>query len=274
MENQFNWKTKDGLNIYAVDWPIKDAKAVILLIHGLGEHVHRYEHLVEFMHSHLIAVIGYDRRGHGKSEGKKGHTVSYDAFLDEIDHLLSETKVKYPDLPVYLYGHSMGGNLLLNFIIERYPAVAGAIATAAHISLSFTPNAVTLTLGKLMKSIYPGFSQNNGLDVNMLSRDQKVVQTYLDDPYVHDQLTAITGMNMLEKADFLNDFSGDFPVPLLIMHGSKDGITSPEGSKDFANRVGGDVTLKIWEGLYHEIQNEPEQKEVFETVLNWINAKE
>ncbi len=273
MGNTFSWTTEDGIDIYGIDWPIANAKAIVCIVHGLGEHIHRYEHAIDYFHKNNIAVIGYDRRGHGRSKGKRGHTISYDAFLDEVDHLLGEAKKRYPSLPVFLYGHSMGGNIVLNFTLDRKPVINGVISTGAHIRLAFQPSSITLALGKMMRNIYPGFSQPNGLDVHLLSRDTKVVEAYKNDPYVHNQVTAITGLSMLEKADVLDHYTAAFPVPLLIMHGGADGITSPGGSKDFAARVRGDITLKIWDKFYHEIHNEPEQDLVFAEILGWIDGR-
>lgn len=270
MGDTFSWKTSDGLAIYAIDWPVNEAKAVIALVHGLGEHAHRYEHLVRFFHQHQIAVIAYDRRGHGQSAGRKGHTPKYGAFLEEIDQLLVETKKRYAELPVFLYGHSMGGNLVLTYALQYQPAIQGVIATAAHIRLGFEPSAFTLMLGRLMRNIFPAFTQSNGLDVQLISKDPVVVEAYTQDPLVHDRITAATGLAMLEAAADLDAYQGDFPVPLLLMHGGADGITAPAGTQALAQRLSSDVELKIWDGLYHEIHNETEQTEVFSYTLNWI----
>lgn len=271
MAQSFSWQTADNLKIYAVDWPCEEPRAVVGIVHGLGEHIHRYEHVAAWFNQHKIAVVGYDRRGHGQSEGKRGHTPKFSAFLDEIAQLAVEIELRYPDLPLFLYGHSMGGNLVLNYTLRRHPTIAGVIATGPHIRLSFQPNVVTLGLGKMMRGILPGFTQSNGLDVQQLSRDPQVVKDYQADPLVHDRLTASTGISMLEAAAELDAFTGEFPVPLLLMHGSKDGITSPDGTHDFAERVYGNIQLKIWDGLYHEIHNEPEQEEVLQVVTDWIN---
>ncbi|MEL6971457.1 MAG: lysophospholipase [Bacteroidota bacterium] len=269
----FSWTTADQLKIYGVNWPCAEPVAVVGLVHGLGEHVHRYEHLVEYLHSNKIAAIGYDRRGHGQSEGKKGHTSSYDAFLDEIAQLLVEAEQRYPNVPVFLYGHSMGGNLLLNYVLRRNPSIKGAIVSAPHIRLAFEPPAMMVALGKMMKGLYPGFTQPNGLAVDQLSRDQAVVDAYIADPLVHDKLTAITGMSMLDTGLYLDQFIGEFPVPLLLMHGGEDGITSAPASREFGERISGNVQVKIWDGLFHEIHNEPEQQQVFDLAGNWIKQQ-
>lgn len=269
----FSWSTADGLEIYGVNWSHPQPRAVVGVIHGLGEHVHRYEHLADYLHRHGIATIGYDRRGHGRSGGKKGHTISYDAFLDEVASLLVEAEKRYPQLPVFLYGHSMGGNLLLNYVLRRHPNIQGAIVSAPHIRLAFEPSAVMVGLGKMMRGIYPGFTQPNGLSVDQLSRDQAVVDAYIADPLVHDRLTAITGMSMLDSGVYLDQYKGNFPVPLLLMHGEADGITSAPASKEFAERVSGDIELKIWDGLFHEIHNEPEQDQVFNLAVSWMERQ-
>jgi alpha-beta hydrolase superfamily lysophospholipase len=270
MATTFSWTTQDNLRIHAVDWPVDHPKAVVGIIHGLGEHVQRYEHVAAFFNARQIAVTGYDRRGHGKSEGKRGHTKNYAAFLDEIGQLLTETESRYPGVPIFLYGHSMGGNLLLNYVLRRHPSIRGAIISAPHIQLSFQPAALMVGMGKLMRNIYPGFTQSNGLAVDQLSRDPQVVEAYQNDPLVHDRLTAITGMAMLESGEWLHQYQGRTEVPLLLMHGGEDGITSPTATAAFAERVEGDLSCKIWDGLYHEIHNEPEQEKVLDFVDQWI----
>lgn len=273
MAVDISWQTKDGIDIYGVNWPIENPKAVVAIIHGLGEHVHRYEHFVDFLHANNYAVIGYDRRGHGRSGGNRGFTPSYEAFLEEIDDLVQRASEHYLDVPLVLYGHSMGGNLLLNYLIKRQPAARAAIVSGPHIRLGFRPNGFTVGLGKLMRNIYPGFTQPNGLTIDHISRDPAVVKKYQADPLVHDKISASTGMAMLDAGDELNQYMGELHLPTLLIHGSLDQITSPEGTRDFAERVGGDITFKMWEGLYHEMHNEPEQQEVFEHLLAWLETK-
>jgi len=271
--SDFFWQTTDGIKIYGTEWPVENPQAVVAIIHGLGEHVQRYAHVASFFNQHHLAVLGYDRRGHGQSGGKRGHTRSYNAFLDEIAYLTVEAEERYPGIPLFLYGHSMGGNLLLSYILHRHPTIQGAIVSAPHIRLSFQPSSVMVGMGKLMRGIFPGFSQPNGLDVEQLSRDKTVVEKYQADPLVHNAITAITGMSMLESAAALDKYQGSFPVPLLLLHGGADGITSPGGTSDFASRVTGDVTLKVWDGLFHEMHNEPEQQEVLKGILDWITKR-
>ncbi|MFK7936273.1 MAG: lysophospholipase [Saprospiraceae bacterium] len=270
---EFSWTTKDGLNIYAKHWPASNApKGVIALVHGLGEHANRYNHFADFFNKNGYSVVGYDRRGHGKSEGKRGHTPSYAAFLNEIAQLLVETEELYPDLPTFLYGHSMGGNLGLKYSLDRHPTLNGVVVTGPHIRLSFQPPAIKVGLAKLVKSIAPSLIQDNELDPTHVSSDPAVVRDYIKDPLVHSKISIMTVTAMLESAAWLDKYKGKVDIPTLLMHGSDDKITSYQGSKDFAARVKGeDVTFKGWDGFYHEIHNEKEQLQVFEYTLDWLN---
>lgn len=270
-ESEFNWQTKDGLNIYAKEWKAEKPQGVICLVHGLGEHINRYAHLARFFTEKGFSVIGYDRRGHGRSEGAKGHAPDAEVLLDEVAQLLIEAEVRYQRLPIFLYGQSQGGQLVLAYTLKRHPNIQGVVASSPWIRLSFEPAAGIVALGRLMHRIYPSFAQSNGLKTAHLSRDPAVVQAYEEDPLVHDRITAAMGMAMLGQSRWLNSYSGPFPAPLLIMHGTADQITSPEASREFAERVQGDITFKAWDGLYHEIHNENIKEQAFAFVLEWLH---
>jgi len=270
-ESDFNWRTGDGLTLYAREWAAARPRGVICLVHGLGEHINRYAHLAQFFTEKGFSIIGYDRRGHGRSEGLKGHAPDADTLLDEVARLLVEAEIRYQGLPVFLYGQSQGGQLVLAYALKRHPNVQGIIASSPWIRLSFEPPAAMVALGKLMYWVYPAFSQPSGLKTAHLSRDQAVVRAYEADPLVHGRITAATAVAMLNQSRWLNAFSGRFPAPLLLMHGTADQITSPEASREFAKRVQGDVTFKAWQGLYHEIHNEDIKEQVFEFALGWLH---
>lgn len=271
-KNEFHWKSKtSGIKIYGKSWPIENPKAVLCLIHGLGEHVNRYDHMAKYYNQQGFAVVGYDRSGHGQSEGKKGHTEKFDFFLDEIDELYEQTKKQYPNQTLVAYGHSMGGQLVLLHAIKRKPPVKAIIATAPAIKLANDPPAALLAIGKLMLKVYPKFTQSNGLKVKDLSRDSAIVKTYVDDPLVHDRITSYTAITMLSEGDWLFDYKGKLDFPTLVMHGEKDEITSAKASEAFANRVG--TSFKVWPGAYHEIHNEPEKETVYQYGIDWINQQ-
>jgi len=270
---EFNWQNDNGNEIYAVEWPAREARAVIGLIHGVGEHCRRYDDMAEWYNQHHIAVVGYDRQGFGRSEGRKGYAEDYKEYIDEIARLLVACERRYPDLPVFLYGHSMGGHLLLRYLIRRNPNISGAVVSAPHIRLSFTPSAILVGLGKLLRNIYPTFTQDSQLDSSLLSRNPSVKPKYDADPLVHAKVTSRTGIDILENAAELDAYSGGLSVPALLMHGEADGFTSPAGTTEFARRNPDNLTLKLWPQLYHELHFEPEREDVFNYVLAWLEGK-
>ena len=133
-------------------------KAAIMLVHGHGEHVARYDHVAAALAEKGYAVLGFDLRGHGKSGGPRGHTPSYDALKDDIASFSQQTEQRYAGLPHFLYGHSLSGNLVLNYALRRKPDLHGVIATGPWLKLAFDPPASQVTLGRLMNGIAPGFS--------------------------------------------------------------------------------------------------------------------
>jgi alpha-beta hydrolase superfamily lysophospholipase len=271
---EFGWKTQDGTEIYAQGWkPETAAGAVVCLVHGLGEHSRRYVHVAEALVQAGYATLALDQRGHGKTPGPRGHAPAFEVFLEDIGSLLLEADRRYPGLPQYLYGHSMGGSLVLNFVLQRRPKVAGVIASAPALETAFTPPAWKVALGKLLANWWPALSLPNGLEVDAICRDPEVIRSYRQDPLVHNRLSARLGTDLLRQGRWALDQAADFPLPLLLMHGSADRLTSARASREFAARAGEGCTLKIWEGLFHELHNEPEKDRVMVYMIDWLNAR-
>jgi alpha-beta hydrolase superfamily lysophospholipase len=268
-----NWKNNDGLKLYAAEWAVKKPKAVIALVHGQGEHIGRYGHLAAWYNEHDIAVAGYDQQGHGRSEGVRGHAPSLESLLDDVELLLEKTRAQYPKAPLFLYGHSMGGNLVLNYALRRQPDLTGLIATGPWIRLAFEAPALKVLAGKILRRIAPKLTLPNGLATEFLSRDPEVVKAYNNDPLVHDKISAAAGIALMEGAHWLDRYSGLFTMPALLMHGGADKITSAPATAALAGRTGPDVIHREWPGLYHEIHNESDQKAVFEFTFDWIEKR-
>lgn len=271
MKESFQLITADGITLQGYQYhTASQPKAVIVLIHGMGEHAMRYKHVAEYYNKQNVAFISIDLRGHGRSTGKRGHTPSYDALMSDLEILLKKTNEEYPGIPVILYGHSMGGNLVLNFLIRKKPDVKGAIVTAPYLRLAYEPPAWKVKLGKLSAGIFPSLTQSTGLDTKAISRDEAVVAAYEKDPLVHDKITSAFFVNVHFAGPYAIEHANDVQVPILLMHGTADRITSINGSREFANHAGSHVELKIWDGLYHELHNEPEKADVLEYETNWL----
>jgi alpha-beta hydrolase superfamily lysophospholipase len=264
------WKSAEQLNIHAQLWDVDKPEFVIGLIHGFGEHIGRYQHFAEFYNKERGVVVGYDQIGHGKSGGKRGHFKTYEHLLDDVSRLLVWIETHYPDIPVFLYGHSMGGAVVMNYCLARNPNIQGLIATGPWIKLGFEPSPAKLLLAKTAKAVFPALVQPSGLDTSLLSKDTAVVDAYNKDPLVHGKISAGAAMAFMRAGEQLDAFSGDFPIPFLLMHGEEDLVTSFPASKAFAERVGGKLSFKPWPDMRHEIHNEPEQQEVFAYTMAWI----
>lgn len=271
MQTEFTLQSTDGLNLRGFKLlPKGNSKAVIALIHGMGEHSLRYVHVAKFFADHGIATMGIDLRGHGKSDGKRGHTPNYEALMNDIDSFLKKVKQEFSELPLIIYGHSMGGNLTLNYLIRRQPELSAAIVTSPYLKLAFEPPKWKVVLGKLSADLVPTLSQPTGLETAAISRDKKVVKAYEVDELVHDKITSAFFVNVHFAGPYAIENAAKIKTSLLVMHGLEDRLTSPDGTKEFMQNADSNVTVKYWPGLYHEIHNEPEQLDVFQMELNWL----
>lgn len=260
-----------GQSLYSAHWACKDPRAVVLLIHGQGEHIGRYRAVADFFHQRRVAVWGFDQQGYGRSGGQRGHADGLKAYLDDLGLFISRVKREYPSVPLILYGHSMGGNIVLNYALRAGDTrIKAVVATGPWIRLAFEPPAIKVWSGRLMRYVLPTLSLPTGLDTRLLSRDEEVVRRYDEDSLVHDRVSAAAGIALMEGASWLNRYSGAIAYPTLLMHGGADGITAAAATSAFASRLSGDVLYKEWPGLYHEIHNEPERGVVLEYLWTWL----
>jgi len=271
---EFRFKTFDGLQLFAQSWqPETKSRAVVCLVHGMGEHSGRYGHVADRLTKAGHIIFAFDLRGHGRSKGQLGHSPSYEALLNDIDFLLGEAEKHFPQLPRFLYGHSLGGNLVLNYVLRRQSHLKGVIATDPWLRLAFEPPRFKIILAQITNYIWPSFSQKNGLDTKVLSRDPEVVHAYENDPLVHDHISSRMFIGIYQSGYWALEHASEFSLPLLLMHGGDDKIISVKASHEFANTKTKNCTLKIWDGLYHEIHNEPEKEEVFKFLIDWLDKE-
>lgn len=271
------WDGKDGTQFFMRGWEPEQGKpkAVIALIHGLGEHTGRYAHVANALTGAGYTLTGFDLRGHGKSNGARGHLPSLDAAVQDIRQFLQQMTRLHPETPQFMYGHSLGALLAITYSLRYSGGLKGVIATGPALRSALQEQKLKLAMVRSLGSIMPGLTLSSGLDPDTISRDPEVVKKYIADPLVHDRASLGFGKAALEMIDLCFARAGEFPLPLLLMQGSKDTVAYPSGSEDFARLARhdrSDVTLKSWEGAYHEIHNEPEQTEVFRTMIDWLDA--
>lgn len=271
---EFSWQTADQIKLYAQLWaPEQEPTVVVCLVHGLGEHSGRYAGVAQSFTGAGFVVITFDLRGHGKSGGQRGHTPSSEAYMSDIDLLMQEAGRRYPGKPVVIYGHSLGGVLVLNYVLRRKPVVAGVIATSSGLITALHEQKEKFILSKILGSLFPSLSLASGLDVNGLSHDRAVIETYQNDPLVHNRTSVGFGKAMITAGEYVFAHASEFTVPLLLMHGSQDPIAYPRGSEKCAALAGEVATLMIWPGQLHELHNETIKDDVIAYLIAWINEK-
>ncbi|MBE9509660.1 MAG: alpha/beta hydrolase [Bacteroidetes bacterium] len=272
---EFELYASDNLKLFGHSWQpdTEAAKASVVLVHGMGEHIMRYDHWAEKFVNKGYAVTSMDHRGHGRSEGKRGHIPSYESLLQDVDMLIKKSLEFFPKKPIILYGHSLGGNIVLNHALTR-KNISRYIVTSPWLQLSFKPSSIKLVLAKAMKRILPGLLQPSGLNIGNISHDPEVVKAYENDPLVHDRISVRMFISVYTRGEWALANAGKLDRSVLLMHGGDDKITSSDASRRFAEKAGKNVELKIWEGMYHELHNEKIKDEVFGYIIDWLKKQE
>lgn len=263
--------TSDKKNLFIQEWiPEKNPKSIILYIHGLGEHGGRMDHWAERFVEKQIGFIAYDQRGHGKADGKRGRPTNIKLMIDDVKAVIDMIRNDFPETPVILYGHSMGGAIAINYVISATFTADALIVTSPWLKLANPPSQTLIKIIKPLLKIAPGLTISNGLDVHDISRDKQEVQKYINDPLIHNKIsiglfhsTYQAGYNALRNVYKIN-------CPFLIMHGTEDKITSAKASEEYVMNTSDRTSLKLWNDAYHELHHEPIRDEVFTYIINWL----
>ena len=246
-------------------------KAVILLVHGFGEHSGRYRDWAAKFNEQGISLRAFDLPGHGLSDGRRGVMPPFDVLFDSIDLILKDIAAEFPGIPQFIYGHSLGGGIVLDYLIRRKPSLTGAIATSPWINLAFEPPKAKQLLASVASRIMPGMTQSSGLKTEYLSRDPEVVKAYRTDPLVHGIVSAGIFGSITSAAKEILGRASEITLPLLLVHGRNDMITSAAATMEVASAAPG-ATLKLWDGGYHELHNDLLREEHFEFITEWMDT--
>jgi len=260
--------------IFFQTWlPEDDTSGVVLIAHGLGEHCGRYLNVVNHLVPLGYTVYGFDHIGHGKSEGAREFVKTFEDYTETLNIYLQKVKTEHPDKPVFLIGHSMGGLISCYYLLDRADDFQGAVISGPAITVPDNITQGTIVTAKLFSKLIPKLGMLQ-LDANDISKDPEVVQVYLDDPLVFNGKTPVRLMaEMLKAMIRVNQEMEKISLPLLLFHGGEDRLAPPIGSKNLFQRAGSvDKTLKVYEGLYHEVFNEPEREQVLSDLAGWLDA--
>lgn len=265
-------EARGSSRLYQQTWePDGETRAVVLLVHGLGEHSGRYGHVAQHLTARGFAVYALDHYGHGKSDGHPGFVERFSVYLDGLDALLKKVQAEHSSLPLFLVGHSMGGLIAATYLFANQDAFRACVLSGPALKTDQAPPALLLALNRLLSALVPTLPMIR-LDASGVSRDPAVVEAYVNDPLVfHGKLSARLTAELSKTMDYALSRAAEIRIPVIFMHGEEDLLTSPSGSQEmYANVSSVDKTLKLYPGLYHEIFNEPEQDAVLADMSNWL----
>lgn len=253
-------------------WEGAPAARSLAIVHGFGEHAGRYDAMASWFAGRGFAVHAIDLRGHGRSPGPRGHVRSFDDFLDDVDAWLARVRAEHPERPLVLLGHSMGGLIAATYAVRRQPSIQALVLSGPALELA--SGGLRLAFARALRRLAPRLALDAGLDAAGLSRDPEVVRAYQADPLVHGRMSASLGVELFDTARATRQAGARLEVPALLLHGGDDPLCSPEGTKAFAADVATPGTrLRIYEGLRHEIFNEPERESIYADVLEWLDRE-
>lgn len=253
--------------------PGADPVAVLLIVHGLGEHSGRYRTVVDTLVPGGWAVYGLDHRGHGRSGGPRVHVECYQDWLTDLDAFRRAVVARHPGCPVFLLGHSMGGQIALAYALDHSEDLAGLVLSAPALANSSVPRALRPALTALARMV-PRL-RSKVVDLDKISKDPAVVAAYRADPLVHHgHPTLGLSVALLTQFDVLPERARGLRLPLLLMHGTADVVTDPAGTRGLAAVCGSpDLTVRWYDGLWHEIFHEPERAQPLADLREWLDAR-
>ena len=265
----------DGVELFRRSWPLPNAKANILIVHGYAEHCDRYEDAARRFNERGYGVYAYDHRGHGNSPGKLGQIPSFDALIDDLKLVVDAVRGEVnPAAPLFIWGHSMGGLVSTAFILRNQPDCTGIILTGPGVKSDENVSPFLKAIAGFLARFLP-FLPVHTLDPTGVSRDQAEVDKYISDPRVyHGKILARTGHQLMKTIDFVEANFADFDLPVYILHGTKDRLVHYRAGEDmYAKIASTDKKLNLWEDAYHELHNDTIRDDFYAEILAWMDER-
>lgn len=272
LAENYNIHAGKGTKLFCQSWqPDSPPKAALFIVHGLGEHLERYEELALFMVEKGIGVFAFDHRGHGHSEGKKGHAASVEQLIEDTEFALMKCRSIFLEIPIFIFGHSMGGQITASFLKKiKSKELSGAIISSAWFELTSPPPAWQIKIIKLIKKIIPRLALSNGLNPEQISSVPEEVEMYKKDLLVHDRISFALFKSLYLNGLKLLSEEKQAKIPVLICHGDEDSITSRSASKKYAANLAENASFKTWAGSYHEPHHDKDKGEVIKFYADWV----
>ena len=265
----------DGLNLFEHWWtPRNESRATVVLVHGLKDHGARYSHVGEWLAERDYATYALDLRGHGESGGERFFVDAFDEYLDDLEVFIGRVRKREPEKPMFLLGHSMGGAVASLFVLLRKPELKGLILSAPALEPTENVSPVLILLSRVISRLFPRAPVTK-VDVKALSHLPEVIEAARKDPLSNQRpAPARTGYEILRAMRRIREKATEIELPFLVMHGTGDHLTNPQGSQRLFKLAGSkDKELKLYEGFYHEILNEAERERVLEDITRWLEER-
>lgn len=271
---------RDGVTIQTAKFePATIPLGVVQVIHGFGEHIERYAELATVFAEHRYACVIHDQRGHGERQGmserqrakNNGIVSGYESLLDDVGEVRKKIGKWYPDLPVTLYGHSMGGNIAANVLLKRTPEdYCKAVLETPWLRLYAPPSGFVVWLAKVLGAVSGSLAITNPLKLEIISRDPETVKLLRGDPYYHNRLSFRLFTQITAAGEYAVANAGSIRIPTLLLCAGGDQIVSPVAIRAFAANAGENVTFKEYPDGYHSLHSDINRSEVLETMLTFL----
>jgi alpha-beta hydrolase superfamily lysophospholipase len=270
-----HFTTPDGADIYTQAWlPDNPPQAIILIVHGLGEHSGRYGNYVDYFAPRGYALYSFDTRGHGRSSGTRGYIDRFDQFVADIDQRAAEARSDWPGTPLFVLAHSLGSLMGLSYARQHPDRLTGLITSGTALEDALQLPAWKRSLAAVLSRVTPSLKTNNGVPLSGLSRDPAVAATFEADPLTHEWGTPRLATEAEVTRAQIRQAAPSWRVPTLMLHGGSDPICVAAGARQFAAQTPpGLVEYHEYAGLYHEIHNEAERTQVFAEIEAWLMAR-
>jgi len=263
-----------GIRLFYRHVPVDNAKAAVALVHGFAEHSGRYEHVISALNEAAVSVAAIDLRGHGNSEGRRGHVNRFQDYLDDVDALVEFAHTKHPDLPLFILGHSMGGLVVASYMASDPEGLAGFALSSPAIGFSVKVPGWKRGLARGMSKMMPTLSLPTGLDSRHLSHDPAIVAAYEKDAMVFSVASSRWYTEVTDAQARLMERANDMDRPFLLMAAGDDRLCDVKAAMAFYDSFGGaDKTQTIYEGFFHEIFNEVDRDEPISELCSWITRQ-
>jgi len=251
--------------------PDHTPKAVLFIVNGLGEHQGRYTEMADKFIENDIAVFTFDHRGHGKSDGKRGHADSIEQLVEDCEHAMMKCRRLFLDMPFFLFGQSMGGLVVAAYLdAMKSKEVSGAIISSPWIGLVDPPASWKINLVKRLSGIFPSITLPNGLDPVHISSVTEEVELYENDALIHNKISFSLFISSFAKGNYLKEHAESAKLPVLVCHGTDDHITSYDASVQYKKKLGANAAFKSWKDSRHEPHRDHEKGSVTSFYINWV----